>query len=297
VELLRVTGRQPVTVPGVAFRSAVGRHIGWERLKSNLYEVSDRGDRLSFHGRGLGHGVGLCQIGAEIMGEEGRSYREILTFYYPGTKLGISAQGLAWQQFANEDIELLTTRPDRDRGVLALATRELHAAEEATGLVYNAKPKLKVYATVAEFRNATGEPGWVAASTRGRTIQMQPPETLRDSGALESTLRHELLHMLIESYARPGTPQWLREGLALYLSKPDESRGPEIVETDAAIEKALRAPQSEQQMRAAYAQACARVANVVHEYGKSTVIDWLREGVPASLMSVVTQAQPHVKAN
>ena len=297
VEMLRVTGSRSVTVPGVAFRAAVGRHIGWERLKSNMYEVSDRGDHLSFHGRGLGHGVGLCQIGAEIMGEEGRSYREILSFYYPGTKLGVAAQGLAWQQFANEDIELLTTRPERDRELLTPATRELHAAEEATGLLYRAKPRLKVYATVAEFRNASGEPGWVAASTRGRTVQMQPPETLRNSGALESTLRHELLHMLIESYAHPGTPQWLREGLALYLGKPDGDRHPEIVETDAAIEKALSAPQSEQQMRAAYAQARARVARLVQEYGKATVLDWLREGMPASLVSGVTQAHPRVGAN
>jgi stage II sporulation protein D len=297
VEMLRVTGSRPVTVPGVAFRSAVGRHIGWERLKSNLYEVSDRGDRLSFHGRGLGHGVGLCQIGAEIMGEEGRSYREILSFYYPGTKLGVAAQGLAWQQFANEDIELLTTRPERDRGLLTPATRELHAAEESTGLIYRAKPRLKVYATIAEFRNATGEPGWVAASTRGRTIQMQPPEALRDSGALESTLRHELLHMLIESYAHPGTPLWLREGLALYLSKPNGGSQPEIVEADAAIETALRAPQSEQQLRAAYAQARARVARLVQEHGKASVLDWLREGLPASLASAASQVQPHVRAN
>src|SRR5271157_4124555 len=115
VELLRLTGSAGVTVSGIAFRSAVGRHIGWDRLKSNLYEVSDRGDHLVFHGRGLGHGVGLCQIGAEVMGEEGRSYRQILAFYYPGTKLGVAAQGLAWQQLSNDDIELLTSRPDRDR--------------------------------------------------------------------------------------------------------------------------------------------------------------------------------------
>ncbi len=83
----------PITVPGVAFRSAVGRHIGWDRLKSNWYEVSVTGDRVSFTGRGSGHGVGLCQIGAEVMGEEGKSYREILAYYYPGTKLGTAAAG------------------------------------------------------------------------------------------------------------------------------------------------------------------------------------------------------------
>ena len=39
---------------------------------------------LSFrlHGKGWGHGVGLCQIGAAVMGEQGKSYDEILLFYY-----------------------------------------------------------------------------------------------------------------------------------------------------------------------------------------------------------------------
>jgi stage II sporulation protein D len=175
VEFLRIAGSSDVTVSALLFRSAIGRHIGWERLKSNWYDVSVRGDQIVFHGRGRGHGVGLCQIGAEVMGEEGHSYREILAFYYPGTRLGVSAQGIAWQQLANEDLELLTTRPDRDRSLLPVATRFMHESEESTGFVYRTKPRLKVYATVAEFRNSTGEPGWVAASTRGRTVQMQPP--------------------------------------------------------------------------------------------------------------------------
>ena len=37
-----------------------------------------------FHltGAGWGHGVGLCQIGAAVMGEQGYDYREILKHYY-----------------------------------------------------------------------------------------------------------------------------------------------------------------------------------------------------------------------
>lgn len=38
-------------------------------------------------GRGWGHGVGLCQIGAAVMGEEGYDYREILAHYYPGAEI------------------------------------------------------------------------------------------------------------------------------------------------------------------------------------------------------------------
>lgn len=38
-------------------------------------------------GRGWGHGVGLCQIGAAVMASEGYGYKEILKFYFPGVKL------------------------------------------------------------------------------------------------------------------------------------------------------------------------------------------------------------------
>ncbi len=283
VEFVRVAGGGSVNVSGLVFRSAVGRHIGWDRLKSNWYDVSDHGDRVVFHGRGSGHGVGLCQVGAEEMGEEGHSYREILSFYYPGTRLGQSAQGTAWQQLANEDIDLLTTRPDGDRSLLPLATRYMHESEETTGLMYRARPRLKIYPSVAAFRNSTGEPGWVAASTRGRTIQMQPPEVLRSAGTLESTIRHELLHMLIEAYARPGTPQWFREGLVLYLAGPHatpaQSGGGDL----GTLEKSLRAPQSEEELRRAYSEARGRVTQLAQQHGKDVLLDWLQNGLPPEL--------------
>jgi len=289
VEFVRAAGSSAVSIPGVAFRSAVGRHIGWERLKSNLYEVSDRGDRIVFHGRGAGHGVGLCQVGAEVMGEEGRSYRQILSFYYPGTRLGVAAQGLAWQRLANDDVELLTSRPDRDRFLLPLATRSMHEAEESTGLIYRARPRLKVYATVADFRNATGEPGWIAASTRGRTVQMQPPDVLRESGALDSTIRHELLHMLIESHASPATPQWFREGLVLYLSGPAAPAKTTAGDV-AALERSLRVPRSEQELRNAYTEARARVAQLAERHGKDALLEWVQQGLPAGINQALTPA-------
>ena len=294
VEFLRVVAGGDVTVSGLAFRSAIGRHIGWERLKSNLYDISDRGDQIAFHGRGFGHGVGLCQVGAEIMGEEGHSYRGILSFYYPGTRLGVAAQGIAWQQLANEDIEVLTPRPERDRALLPVATRYLHETEETTGLMFRSKPRLKVYATVAEFRNSTGEPGWIAASTRGRTIQLQPTDVLRDAGTLDSTVHHELLHMLIDSYSRPGTPLWLREGLVLYLSAPKGANSQaDSVEDIASLEKSLRSPQSEAELRKAYADAQARVAQLAQQHGKETLLDWVQNGVPPEFSGSLQRTGAH----
>ena len=38
-------------------------------------------------GAGWGHGVGLCQIGAAVMGERGYTYDQILHHYYKGTEI------------------------------------------------------------------------------------------------------------------------------------------------------------------------------------------------------------------
>ena len=55
--------------------------------KSNI-NLGSR-EELSFKltGAGWGHGVGLCQVGAEIMGQKGFNYKDILAFYYRNTKL------------------------------------------------------------------------------------------------------------------------------------------------------------------------------------------------------------------
>lgn len=50
-------------------------------------EVEAVPEKFILHGAGWGHGAGLCQIGAAIMGERGYDYREILSHYYPSTTL------------------------------------------------------------------------------------------------------------------------------------------------------------------------------------------------------------------
>lgn len=52
-------------------------------------DVNTEGIPALFHiiGCGWGHGVGLCQIGAAVMGEKGYNYDQILVHYYPGADL------------------------------------------------------------------------------------------------------------------------------------------------------------------------------------------------------------------
>jgi stage II sporulation protein D len=283
VEILRVAGSESVMVPGPAFRTAIGRHIGWERLKSSWYDVSVAGSRIVFNGRGSGHGIGLCQVGAEIMGEEGKSYSEILAYYYPGTKLGVASQGAAWRQLKGERLQLLTTQPETDEALLPAASRLAQQAERETGLTFRETPRWKVFPSVAMFRDSTGEPGWVAATTRGRTIQTQPAEVLRKAGTLESTLRHELLHMLIESYARPGTPLWFREGLVLYLSEPIVRAQSKTTSASVSeLEQEMLNPKSEEELRQAYSEAHARVAQLAEEHGKRALLLWVQQGLPSA---------------
>jgi stage II sporulation protein D len=59
--------------------------IGYSVLKSTLFRVDSVGGRFVFQGKGWGHGVGMAQWGAAMMGKEGYTTDEILGFYYPGT--------------------------------------------------------------------------------------------------------------------------------------------------------------------------------------------------------------------
>ena len=66
---------------------AVRRLLSDDCLRSSLFETEDMGDSWLLHGRGWGHGVGLCQTGAAMMARAGKNFREILGFYFPGAAI------------------------------------------------------------------------------------------------------------------------------------------------------------------------------------------------------------------
>ncbi len=61
------------------------QRLGWSRLPSLDFVVQGDGVGFVFTGRGHGHGAGLCQHGAAGMARAGKTYREILAQYYPGS--------------------------------------------------------------------------------------------------------------------------------------------------------------------------------------------------------------------
>jgi len=78
-----VTERGNVTLLATKFRMAVGSTV----VKSTNFTVRVENGTAYFNGVGYGHGVGLCQYGAKQRALDGFKYDEILSYYYPGTKL------------------------------------------------------------------------------------------------------------------------------------------------------------------------------------------------------------------
>ena len=66
VTRLRADGFSPSEVHAEEFRLAVGRTAGWALLKSTAFEVRRSSRGYQFTGRGVGHGVGMCVVGAAL---------------------------------------------------------------------------------------------------------------------------------------------------------------------------------------------------------------------------------------
>tara|TARA_B100000925_G_scaffold50943_1_gene33157 strand:+ start:3613 stop:4692 length:1080 start_codon:yes stop_codon:yes gene_type:complete len=56
-------------------------------IKSFNFNIKIIGERIYLKGFGHGHGVGMCQMGALGMAEQGMSYKDILSYYYPKFKI------------------------------------------------------------------------------------------------------------------------------------------------------------------------------------------------------------------
>ena len=84
IKYLRIVGSKRTETVGKELK--IRRALSTSHLKSSAFEVSrDPGGAWVLRGRGWGHGVGLCQIGAAVMAARGFDYRSILNHYYPGT--------------------------------------------------------------------------------------------------------------------------------------------------------------------------------------------------------------------
>jgi SpoIID/LytB domain protein len=82
---LKITGERSSLVVGKELE--IRRILSETHLKSSAFDVRMEGSSVILEGKGWGHGVGLCQIGAAVMASKGYTYTEILEHYYPGSHL------------------------------------------------------------------------------------------------------------------------------------------------------------------------------------------------------------------
>ena len=82
---LQIVGTKATCIIGKELE--IRRTLSESHLYSSAFEVEKRETTFVLHGSGWGHGVGLCQIGAAVMGAQGYGYKEILHHYYPEATL------------------------------------------------------------------------------------------------------------------------------------------------------------------------------------------------------------------
>jgi len=283
------SGRATILLAGATkisaedFRLAVGRALGWNRIRSNWFEVSAQGDSFLFHGRGSGHGVGLCQTGAAEMAREGHNYREILAQYFPGATLGEVTTGAEWQSLTSAGFTLESS-DSKDAAYLPSLSRALSDAESRSGLTPQGTITVRAYRSTPAFRDATLAPGWVAAFTERNQIALQPLRLLAARKLLDGTLRHEFLHVLVEEQATAQTPLWLREGLVEAWSGDASSQAQRQALSPGAINEKLARAASEADSEAAHQAAGWYAQQLLNHYGRVQVLAWLRAGVPANVL-------------
>jgi SpoIID/LytB domain protein len=222
VDELRAAGMTPDRIGGNAFRAAAGRVLGWQSVKSTLFEVGQSATGYVLTGRGSGHGVGLCIRGAANRGRAGASRTDILAAYFPGLAVE-SRQTAAWsaRPLARVNTLIRVSLPEGEReqvrGVQMLAGRALKDMAARLAVAPPPEVALEFHPTVEAFSRATGQPWWTAARTTGTRIDLLPRAVLARRGILETTLRHEFVHLLAEP-ALAGRALWVREGLAVALA-------------------------------------------------------------------------------
>lgn len=59
------------------------QNLGFQNIRSSIFDVKEENGKYVFQGKGYGHGVGLCQWGSRALGMRGMNYAQILKHYYP----------------------------------------------------------------------------------------------------------------------------------------------------------------------------------------------------------------------
>jgi stage II sporulation protein D len=271
---LRLPGMQPGVIAGDQFRMAVGP----ARLRSTAFAIDRRGSTLRFTGRGYGHGVGMCVIGAGRRAVRGEDVRAILNHYYPGlelTRLGRSASPIPDPRFPRAvaaarsatvvDVPRPAAISTSDVSRLAQRTHDELAARLGTSI---APLTVRVHESLESFRLATGRPWWVSSVSQGTSIDLVPAALLAQRDGFDAALRVAVAELLVAD-ALKGRPAWVRVGAARYFARGASSgvpprSGRDRCPADAELTLAISAPaqrDAESRAEACFARELARTGD------------------------------------
>jgi len=86
-DLIFKSKNQSRDIKSVEFYHYIGKYFGWDAVRSTNFKIYYDKKYIIFEGFGNGHGVGLCQHGADEMAKLGYNYKQILFHYYKNVKL------------------------------------------------------------------------------------------------------------------------------------------------------------------------------------------------------------------
>jgi stage II sporulation protein D len=255
---VRLEGLEPGELAGEAFRLAVDRTLGWQVLKSTLFEIERTAAGYRFHGHGAGHGVGMCVAGSARLAAAGMSAAAILEAYYPGTEIRrVAAAAAPGARFGIEVPAGAEQERSRIEGLASDAVREFSRHPR---VVVPPVIELVFHPSAEAYRRVTGEPWWTAGTSRGARVDLLPPGSLIAAGLLSRTLRHELAHV-VTSERLKDRPRWVREGAAMFFAGELEARArpisPQAAPAGCPDEKEWRAAPSQADTERLYRRAAA----------------------------------------
>ncbi len=279
VEKLTLDGMTPSELSGQELRMIVGPTLGWLRVLSATFELRRVGTAYRFTGRGSGHGVGMCVIGAMHRAEAGETAASILNRYYPGLRIGIYLPRTTIPSepvVRTTDTTASTTarRPALAVTIPAAEANERPALETLAARAQDdlartldvaapARIALTFHPSAEAFERATGASWFTSTMLLDGELHFLPAEVLRSRGTLERTVRRALARSMTAG-ALADRRAWVREGIAIYFSDPP-SADPTTAETRATCpsDVELDRPVSAGALSDAYARARSCVARQI----------------------------------
>lgn len=275
VTRLRLEGLQPGVVAGEQFRMALGALV----LRSTAFTLTTTAGGARFVGRGFGHGIGMCVVGAGRRAARGETSRAILAQYYPGLQLASATPVLTRATPVTPGVPARPAPapaaavtaaivPPRNTGIIVRASGSSDAVAEAGRVATRAYADLSqrlgvsiapvtidIHNTLEEFRLATGQPWWVTAVARGMTIDLAPLPVLSQGDGIERAVRMAVGELLMAD-AMAGKPAWVKIGGARYFAQPSAAAGQARVRCPSDAELTLAISATAQREAEARAEAC-----------------------------------------